>query len=228
MAINDFIYSDNNTVITGIKTEGLKNIHIPSGVKKIAQFAFSDTNIESVFFPSSLEEIDELAFEYCTYLKKVIFAVNCKLNKIGDEAFACCQNLKEIRLPDSVKHIGYNAFVNCEMLQEVFIPISVHTIDSCAFENCHQDLIIKLERNKVPSSFHPNWNIDDCKVELTLKNFTIKPLSKPNVNKESNSVSNTNQQIINYPKKDELEPFIVSDYFLGGKQIVVVMEKINQ
>lgn len=45
--------------------------------------------------------------------------------------------LKEIKIPDSVKVIDYQAFQNCEALESVSIPNSVENIFGSAFSECH-------------------------------------------------------------------------------------------
>ena len=63
MANNDFCFSNNNTIIIGLKNKNLKFIVIPEGVKEIAKSAFSDQKIIHVSFPESLEKISDGAFE---------------------------------------------------------------------------------------------------------------------------------------------------------------------
>lgn len=75
--------------------EGLKNLTLPSSLRKIGFDAFSDcTSIEEIELPDGLEEIDDAAFD-------------------GDE------RLKEITLPNSLTKIGHQAFSRCSGLTKV-------------------------------------------------------------------------------------------------------------
>lgn len=248
MAIDDFSYCGQNAIIAKLKNKNLKSVIIPEGIKEIDSFAFSNEYIETIYFPSTLEKICDYAFEYCTHLKKISFHPSCKLKSIGEEAFACCQELTEIKLPDQLEFIGYSAFVNCESLTKVFIPLSVKEIEAYAFEKCNQNLIINIERTRLPSTFNANWNPNYYKVNFTLKDIVIKPsrktttqttvISKPSsinntinkkpsstVNTINNTVSKENKSLSNKPINDDLTPFIVDKYFLGGLMLIGVKKE---
>jgi len=66
---------------------------------------------------------------------------------IGDGAFAICDDITEVYLPETVVSIGENAFVNCNNLVYVSIPDGVHTIGASAFSGCGS-----LTEVKIPSS----------------------------------------------------------------------------
>ncbi len=56
--------------------------------------------------------------------------------EIAEEAFAGCQYLKEIGLPETLKKIATNAFKDCVALKEIVVPDSVDYIQSAAFAGC--------------------------------------------------------------------------------------------
>ena len=56
--------------------------------------------------------------------------------RIGNEAFAGCENLRQVTLPESVVEIGYEAFCRCHKLKEITIPESVEKIGRAAFAHC--------------------------------------------------------------------------------------------
>ncbi|MGN1061307.1 MAG: leucine-rich repeat domain-containing protein, partial [Candidatus Coproplasma sp.] len=59
-----------------------------------------------------------------------------EVTSIGSYAFANCEFLIKVEIPNSIITIGPNAFSNCTSLAEVSIPDSVTLIRSSAFENC--------------------------------------------------------------------------------------------
>lgn len=89
------------------------------------------------------------------------------VSSIGEFAFANCNELTSIVIPNSVTNIGANAFWVCQSLNTVKIPDSVVTIGSSAFGGCknlrafygkyassdNKCLII----NGVLNSFAPYW-----------------------------------------------------------------------
>ena len=72
--------------------------------------------------------------------------VNYKVTAIGESAFANCENLLKVQIPDSVTSIGKNAFY-LSSLKEVNIPDGVTSIEYRAFSNCKS-----LEKINIPDS----------------------------------------------------------------------------
>ena len=59
-----------------------------------------------------------------------------KITKIADKAFAFCDNLFTVVLPDSIREIGSQAFIECTSLRDIVIPSSVQKIGFLAFNGC--------------------------------------------------------------------------------------------
>lgn len=81
------IERDGNILIAG----GSDSV-IPSGVRKIGGFAFTQTGIERALIPDGVTSIGTLAFDQC-------------------------EKLKEVRLPDSLESLDGAAFANCYALR---------------------------------------------------------------------------------------------------------------
>ena len=58
------------------------------------------------------------------------------VTRIGKNAFAWCDSLTSVAIPNSVTSIGNFAFSNCDSLTRIIIPYSVTSIGNWAFENC--------------------------------------------------------------------------------------------
>ncbi len=57
------------------------------------------------------------------------------VSSIGDRAFSGQTRLREIQLPETIKHIGISAFENCTNIISMKIPDSVVEIEASAFKN---------------------------------------------------------------------------------------------
>lgn len=114
-----------------------KDIHIKKLAKNlriIKEFAFSDSNIEEINLPSSLEKIGIRAFFGCQNLKKVVVPEG--VLEIGDAAFASCKNLEEVYLPNSLKKLNTQMFLNCPKLKRVHLPDGTTHLPDEFFKGC--------------------------------------------------------------------------------------------
>lgn len=91
-------------------------------------------------------EIGVWAFALCDELKSVTLPNG--IEKIGWWAFGTCTSLTKIEIPDSVAEIGEKAFDYCINLVEISIPESVTKIESEAFKECY-----KLKNVTIPDNF---------------------------------------------------------------------------
>ena len=58
------------------------------------------------------------------------------VTSIGDNAFAHCESLEKVSIPENASSLGRNAFYGCASLKEVVIPGSVTAIDYGTFRDC--------------------------------------------------------------------------------------------
>lgn len=115
---------------------------IPSTVKKIAPYAFSETNnISTIVFSGNVEEIAEYAF-LSSEIRNVTISSNVKT--IGESAFEDCYLLLNLRFENGVTSIGNNAFSGCYNLTNVSIPESITAISDRMFFNCFELHTISL------------------------------------------------------------------------------------
>ena len=138
--------------------ENLKNVTIGEGITAVGGAAFFKTAVKKIILPSTVIVVRIDAFRECKQLKEAVF--NDGLKTIAESAFKRTENLSEISIPDSVKHIGsgcfacsgiksvklpennaftailWEAFFGCQNLETVKLPDSVNVIDSYAFSEC--------------------------------------------------------------------------------------------
>lgn len=110
-------------------------------INKIGKCAFAGADISTVEIPSSVEIIEESAFEGCTgktslalhkglntignrafanvALTDISFGTDSTLKQIGDEAFSGA-TIKQLSIPSTVKTIGRNAFASAHLEKLTF------------------------------------------------------------------------------------------------------------
>lgn len=104
---------------------------IPEGVKEIEENAFSyTTGIANVFFPKSMEQIGRFAFAYST-----IYTLDFKspLKEVEPYTFMRCDNLQVVSMPEGTEAIRSGAFAGCQRLCSVTLPNSLKQVDKHAF-----------------------------------------------------------------------------------------------
>ena len=137
---------------------------IPNSVTSIGSNAFGGCKaLTSIVIPDSVTSIGEAAFERCSSLQYNIesnlkylgnsnnkfrylvgttstsittVSINSNCKFIGGSAFAYCNSLEEIVIPNGVVSVGSKAFYYCKSLAEVEIPDSVTSIGEFAFNGC--------------------------------------------------------------------------------------------
>lgn len=81
----------------------------------------------------TMVEVD--CFNGCQNLKSVKLPET--ITVIDDYAFYQCPALETLNIPKGLKKIGFMAFYGCSSLKEMFIPASVYEIEEFAFEGCN-------------------------------------------------------------------------------------------
>ena len=111
-----------------------------------------------MFFPYS-------SSSYSPQIRKVNWAVDNKCTSIGNYAFAYCNLIKEMALPEGVTTIGSGAFSSMSALVYAYIPTSVTTItasstttSSLPFGSCSSSLILYCGAESKQSNWGTYWN----------------------------------------------------------------------
>ncbi len=110
------------------------SFEIPSSVKIIDDYSFSNTVLESITMPNGLEAIHTGAFDGCKGLLSVDIPQTVK--EIGMFAFQNCAKITNVVVPDQVKELKSFVFGYCVSLRDVIIGASVNEIDGSAFSGC--------------------------------------------------------------------------------------------
>ena len=112
------------------EAEGLTAVTFGAGsnLDLIGDFAFQETDLESITIPAGVKTIGYAAFRYAGSLEAVTFASNSELTNIGDLAFQET-DLESVTIPAGVRAIGRYAFADTEYLETVTIEANSELFD---------------------------------------------------------------------------------------------------
>ncbi len=151
---------------------------LPNDVKEIGEYAFAQTNINSLELPHYLKSIGNCAFESCGSLSGSLslpetlesigsgafsnckmlsgpLAIPSKIKEIPSSCFSSCGFTGDLTIPEGVTKIGNNAFGWCDKLNgRLSLPISLREIGGNAFSGCkfQGELAIPAELQLIPES----------------------------------------------------------------------------
>ena len=134
----------------------LKHVSFPEGLAKMGSSTFYGAYIETVDWPSTMEEIPDRTFNNSglntinlpsTGLKRIAFDafsstylvsldIPNSVTNIEYAAFSGCRQLTSIHLPSSLTKIAERTFSGCQSLTSVNIPSGVTEIGESAFNGC--------------------------------------------------------------------------------------------
>ena len=172
---NEKIIGIENNALSDCKR--LKYVTLPASLQKITGGFTKCENLLEIYIGEGVTQVDGVAFEGCTNLKRIIvseknekyysggnciisrsgvLAAGCNyssidadanIKEIGDAAFTGREQLESIEIPDSVTKIGEHAFSRCYSLKKIVLPTSLTKIGMCAFSYCSS-----IREVKIPAS----------------------------------------------------------------------------
>ena len=108
-------------------------IYYVDGAEKIAVRPLN-LDCKNIAIDKNCTKIGEGAFAICDELISVNIPDGIK--SINEMAFGKCIKLSNVVLPNSLTHLGVGAFIQCKALTSIVIPESVTTIGQDAFSFC--------------------------------------------------------------------------------------------
>ena len=114
------------------------------------------TSFDELQYFTGLASIGSFAFANCNAL--ISITIPNSVTSIVDHAFARCTSLNSINIPEKVTSIGSNAFSGCSALTSITIPNSVTTIGSSAFGGCSGITSINVDSENTIYDSRDNCN----------------------------------------------------------------------
>jgi len=130
-SLNGVLFDFDGTTLVRYPPNRSTEYEIPSGVKTIGLYAFSDSVLKQVTIPDTVETLEEGAFYYCTKLESI--AIPPRVTSLRASVFGGCSSITSVVIPESVTSIETYAFSSCSSLKNVSIPDTVTFIESYAF-----------------------------------------------------------------------------------------------
>ena len=84
------------------------------------------------------------AFAWCNSLTTI--TIPNSITSIGGQGFYFCISLNSITIPNSVTYIGAEAFVNCTALTSIGIPDKIASIEESTFSDCFNLTFVNIYR----------------------------------------------------------------------------------
>lgn len=121
--------------------KALRNVTLPSGLRKIGRFAFQKTAIERIVIPDGVERLDDDVFSDCASLKEIILPEH-QIDYIGYERNI---PIKTLHFPDGWTKAG--GFFNCPELEEV---TGMKNVTKIGFQGFHDSpKLSKINLDKI-------------------------------------------------------------------------------
>ncbi len=182
------LYIGNNLIDVNLGFWDEEEYEVRAGTRVIADFAFSRCSyLDSLIIPTSITNIGESAFEYCSKLKDIYYLgskeqwSNIDIKSYGNDYLlnATVHYNFDISEPDNLSDFGYEVFDNGVVITsykgsetELIIPSWIDKkrvvgIDTGAFENCSNIISVYIP-DTVSSIGH--WAFEFCS---NLKSVTL-------------------------------------------------------
>ena len=168
----------------GAYMNGLKQIILPEGIKRIGVRAFYiNFHLTEFYFPSTLEEIGKSAFQYASRSLKTVDLSNTKIMSLPDHAFAenpifaSFPGVTTIKLPQTLQEIGNCVFQEA-LVKTLEIPYNVHSISTIAFYKMKKLEEIEF-KNPVPATITLSSPSDNINSLLNSENDNLHTIYVP-------------------------------------------------
>lgn len=129
---NGVLFSKDKKQLLAFPLNNSSTYKIPEGVETFGDYAFAESIIEDVTFPSTVKSVSRKCFNSCYRLKNV--KLNEGLQNINYDAFNECESLEYLDLPSTLEELD-SAFKHTG-LRNITIPKNVKQVSGYAFDIC--------------------------------------------------------------------------------------------
>ena len=134
------------------KFSHIETIELPNGLTNVEYGAFEASDICALDIPESVNQVGEMAFDYCTKLKR--FAISKGLKELPRFMLGSCTELKILEIPSNIKVVHYSSFVWSRDLEQIILHDGLEEIADDGFlstsEGKLRDVYLPKTLKKVP------------------------------------------------------------------------------
>ena len=163
----------------------IRNVHLPSTLKKIGVRCFDCSSITHVNLPEGLEIIEEVTFYGCENLQDTI-VIPSTVTQIRGSAFANCKQLTAVVLPAGLQGIQREAFANCYSLDYIeCLGSEPPAIEASTFSGVEKDNFTVVVPEGAVEAYRnaPHWK--EFKRISAYRNFVCRPMKAKLLNKSN-------------------------------------------
>lgn len=149
----------------------INSVIVPDSVTEIGSYAFSETSLNSISLPNTIETIKYHCFSSSSSLLSIDIPDSVKT--IEYYAFYNCYNLSDITLSNRLTKIDWRAF-ECSGISSIVIGKSINCIGSNAFSNCNnlKSVVFEDPNNWTYNGESINVNDSELNAYLLSKSYT--------------------------------------------------------
>ena len=125
----------------------LKKVNMPKSIRKIGDYAFSESGLTSFVVPDTVISMGKGVFNHCEELTSVTLPGS--VGYIPERTFEFCSNLSTLKINEGIKGVGNFAFTSCEKLKSIRLPEGCDLLAGCSFS-----AFSGLESISVPESMN--------------------------------------------------------------------------
>ena len=153
---------------------------VPEGVEVIGEMAFRrKKNLKNVILPTGLKKINHDAFYDCDQLDNVY--VPASVEEVNGYAFAECESLKAVTFGGTPKHLSRHAFEDSDNLSRVIVPAgTVEAFQKALHYDAVDDEYLIIEAQPQPAAAPKDSKEPEKEIKATEKvKKTTEKLTKP-------------------------------------------------
>ena len=147
-------------------------VPILKAIDSIPKELFAHSDLEKIHIHSNIKSIGDRAFAF-SKLRRITF--DDGVESLGREAFVEVENLKTIKLPNSLKRIEKNCFLR-NNLDEIYLPDSITVLQQGIFDGGNADIVVYANsRKNLPSS--QKLKCPESEIEWYKQHLKLNPMS---------------------------------------------------